>query len=406
MQRRYVIDLRRTRFSNSTAECRSEKSVFPQRDVKTAADGMYALRDAIVEAKQYFDAHENLIDLRAALLCKLLDVYEGPTDLKDANSLIDISPIHKVMRESWATNAAVLPANRADTTIAEKLVAWSGDDLSLLLRGKTWQWPTSTSWRGSSSCLDLAAACVAIDALPASVAEHADVRSVRRDIEATLQGFSTSPPQPLPPPTELLGRSIALLRADWMNDSSPLQRRETVLRVDRLRKKREELEALQKSIDEELVGDEGKRNAALAPDAMNQLAEVLQRTSIPLDAATPPRPSPRGGAETPDTLGAETPETAPDVVATYPTDTDQLLEAIANNDFGVTSDRSPSIASLPMTRLKEYATEHGLQPPASVAQFKKGNKHREGDPLPQGYSIIRVSPVQAPASNRGEPTPI
>jgi hypothetical protein len=190
-----------------------------------------------------------------------------------------------------------------------------------------------------------------------------------------------------------------------LDATSPAQGREQRQRTERLRKRREELETLQKAIDAELVGDEGKLNAEFAPEEVERLATALSRTSIPLNSVasvrTPPRTMPGDAVD-----GSPNGPPSSSTIAAYPKDIPLMLKAIAYDDFGVTSDRSPSIASLPMTRLREYATERGLQPPTAAAQYKKGNKHREGDPLPQGYSIIMVSPAQAPASNWGEPTPI
>ena len=168
-----------------------------------------------------------------------------------------------------------------------------------------------------------------------------------------------------------------------LDATSPAQGREQRQRAERLRKKLEAFEALQKAIDAELVGDEGKRNSELAPEAMEKLATALNRTSIPLNAvaSTPPRTTPGNGAVD----GSPVNPPSSSTVAAYPKDIPLMLKAIAQEDFGISdANRVPEYATAAMNKLKEFASKQGLQVTEAALSHKKGMS------LADGYHIVKV----------------
>jgi len=71
-------------------------------------------------------------------------------------------------------------------------------------------------------------------------------------------------------------------------------------------------------------------------------------------------------------------------VAAFPKTVQPLLDKIAKEDFGVSLDRSSTLASPAMAALKEFAESRGLEVPEAAL------RHSPGDPLADEYDIIKV----------------
>ena len=78
---------------------------------------------------------------------------------------------------------------------------------------------------------------------------------------------------------------------------------------------------------------------------------------------------------------------APPTPSTQTTPERDLLDSIASNNLGVSSDRGSHLASPAMKAVRDTAKRAGIQCPP------KAEKHKRGKQLPSGYVIVTVNPA-------------
>jgi len=132
-----------------------------------------------------------------------------------------------------------------------------------------------------------------------------------------------------------------------------------------------------------------KRRRVVLDDSDKEDEEEASNGAVAGSSSSPPGLGPLGSSspaspELDSELDSDGPAVVQQPERNLPKSTDELLLAIAEDDFGVSPDRSSTLASPAMKALRKAAKARGLDTPEAARQ------HGRGMELPVGYVIVKA----------------